>query len=110
MTNRKHHRVMYLSQVSNCQSSYLFSVGGKKTTARVSFLLRLFLQCRYRDFADDCLGGADNAAARIVTLSRDPLDTADAKTHGATDRTGRRAYEPGGKSPEISARRSSRNR
>ena len=73
------------------------------TAAPRSFLLRLLLQRRYWNFADDCPGGADDAAAGIVTLSGDPLDASDAETDSSADRPSRCAYKPGGKSPEISA-------
>ena len=71
-----------------------------------SFLLRLFLQCRYRNFADNSLGGADHATSSIVALSGNPLDTADTETHGSGDCASRCAHQPRGKSPQISAWRS----
>ena len=68
-----------------------------------SFFLGLFLQRRYRNFADNCLGGADYTTSGVVTLSGNPLHAADAKTHSSSDRSGCCAHEPGGKPPEISA-------
>lgn len=65
--------------------------------------LRLLLQRRHRNFADNCPGGADNAAASVVTLSGNPLDAADAETYGSADGSRRRTHEPAGKSPEIPA-------
>jgi len=89
-----------ITTAKKCKYQYI-SVDSMEVSR--SFLLRLFLQCRYRDFADNCLGGADNTTSGIVTLSSNPLDAADTETHGTGDCSGRCADEPGGKSPEISA-------
>jgi len=72
-------------------------------------LLRLFLQRWYGNFADDRLSGADYTAAGIVALTSDPLHAADTESHSAGDCSGRRAHEPSGKSPQITARRSYRS-